>query len=263
MGQGPRIEYPLSGPLHGDLQLVNLEYFWKTRSIPWLLMPWRPASPGHQQPWYWFCRMNWSLYSMTKDVNYLSHLSIDEWKKMRIYFVVFPHNNPLHLWLIFPKVLSVKLWIFQSILKSKASQLNKHLKLDWRLFRYFGNASQINHWLKCFATGDIYNGFFLHKNNGSSQATLVSSGATADSISNFWILKWALHATHLLKLLDKMCKYEMDLMSILEDTERTRFCPQTDKVILVYPPFNFNQWVLRHDLRLCDWQVLIQNPAQV
>ena len=48
-------------------------------------------------------------------------------------------------------------------------------------------------------------------------------------ISNFWILKWALHATHLLKLLDKMCKYEMDPMSILEDTERTRFYPQTDR----------------------------------
>ena len=26
-----------------------------------------------------------------------------------------------------------------------------------------------------------------------------------------------------------MCKYEMDPMSILEDTERTRFCPQTDR----------------------------------
>ena len=48
-------------------------------------------------------------------------------------------------------------------------------------------------------------------------------------ISNFWILKWVLHATHLLKLLDKMCKYEMDTMSIVEDTERTRFCPQTDR----------------------------------
>ena len=63
----------------------------------------------------------------------------------------------------------------------------------------------------------------------------------------FWILKRALHETHLLKLLDKMCKYEMDPMSIVEDTERTLFCPQTDrrtdgqtdKVIPVYPPFNF------------------------
>ena len=42
-------------------------------------------------------------------------------------------------------------------------------------------------------------------------------------ISNFWIL------THLLKLLDKICKYEMDPTSIIEDTERTRFCPQTDR----------------------------------
>ena len=38
-----------------------------------------------------------------------------------------------------------------------------------------------------------------------------------------------LHMTHLLKLLDKMCKYEMDPMSIVEDTERTRFGPQTDR----------------------------------
>ena len=37
--------------------------------------------------------------------------------------------------------------------------------------------------------------------------------------SNFLILKRALHATHLLKLLDKMCKYEMDPMSIVEDTD--------------------------------------------
>ena len=56
-------------------------------------------------------------------------------------------------------------------------------------------------------------------------------------ISIFLILKQALHTTHLLKLLDKTCKYEMDPMSIVEDTERTQFCPQTDKVIRVYPPF--------------------------
>ena len=48
-------------------------------------------------------------------------------------------------------------------------------------------------------------------------------------ISNFLILKRALHTTHLLKLLDKMCKYEMDPMRIVEDTERTRFCPQMDR----------------------------------
>ena len=38
-----------------------------------------------------------------------------------------------------------------------------------------------------------------------------------------------------------MCKYEMDPASIVEDTEQTRFCPQTDrrtadKVKPVYPP---------------------------
>ena len=33
----------------------------------------------------------------------------------------------------------------------------------------------------------------------------------------------------LLKLLDKMCKYEKDLTSICEDTERTQFCPQIDR----------------------------------
>ena len=40
-----------------------------------------------------------------------------------------------------------------------------------------------------------------------------------------------------------MCKYEMDPTSIVEDTEWTRFCPQTDRqtdeLKPVYPPFNF------------------------
>ena len=35
-------------------------------------------------------------------------------------------------------------------------------------------------------------------------------------------LKWVLHTTHLPKLLDKMYKYEMDLTSIVEDTEQKR-----------------------------------------
>ena len=32
-----------------------------------------------------------------------------------------------------------------------------------------------------------------------------------------------------MKLRDKMCKYEMDPMSIVEETEGTRFCPQMDR----------------------------------
>ena len=48
--------------------------------------------------------------------------------------------------------------------------------------------------------------------------------------SNFLILKKnTLHKTRPLKLLDKVCKYKMDPASIVEDTKRTRFCPQTDR----------------------------------
>ena len=62
--------------------------------------------------------------------------------------------------------------------------------------------------------------------------------------SNFLILKKTSHAAHLLKLLDKMCIYEMELVSVVEDTEQTPFCPQMDRrtngqkdnVKPVYPP---------------------------
>ena len=48
-------------------------------------------------------------------------------------------------------------------------------------------------------------------------------------ISYFSILYKSLHETHLVKPFDKMWKCEMDPASIVEDTERTRFCPQTDR----------------------------------
>ena len=47
-------------------------------------------------------------------------------------------------------------------------------------------------------------------------------------ISNLWVL----HVTHLLKMFDKMCKYEIDPASVVEDTKPTWFCPrdgQTDR----------------------------------
>ena len=47
--------------------------------------------------------------------------------------------------------------------------------------------------------------------------------------SNLLFLIRIVHATHTLKLLDKICKYEMDPASIIEDTERTRFYPQTGR----------------------------------
>ena len=45
----------------------------------------------------------------------------------------------------------------------------------------------------------------------------------------FLILKQTLQAIHILKLLDKLRKYEMDPTSIVGDTEWTRFCPQMDR----------------------------------
>ena len=46
--------------------------------------------------------------------------------------------------------------------------------------------------------------------------------------SNFEILQETLHATHLLKLLDKMCKYEMDPTRTVGSTEQTRDVGRTD-----------------------------------
>ena len=49
-------------------------------------MPWRRKEPGHQQPWYWQCKINGSLSSMRKDFNYLHHLSMEKWQKIPVYF---------------------------------------------------------------------------------------------------------------------------------------------------------------------------------
>ena len=58
------------------------------------------------------------------------------------------------------------------------------------------------------------------------------------------------HATHLQKLVDKMWKYEMDPASIVNNTEQTQFCPQTNrwtdgwtyKVKPVYPLNFIEAW---------------------
>ena len=46
--------------------------------------------------------------------------------------------------------------------------------------------------------------------------------------SNFQIFHETLHATHLLKLLDKMCKYEIDPTRTVGATERTQDAGRTD-----------------------------------
>ena len=60
--------------------------------------------------------------------------------------------------------------------------------------------------------------------------------------SNFKILQETLHATHLLKLLDKIYKYEMDPARTVGATERTRDVGRTDGRL---------QWNLLHH---CKWR---------
>ena len=73
---------------HLTLLVLKLKSTRRIRSILGLLMPWFLASPGDQQPCYWICRMNGSLYYMRKDFNDLIHLSIANWYKMQIYFLI-------------------------------------------------------------------------------------------------------------------------------------------------------------------------------
>ena len=58
-------------------------------------MPWLLASPGHQQPWYWLCRIDRSLSYSRRNVNYLCLLSVEEWKKCK-YMFMFPLKNLAH-----------------------------------------------------------------------------------------------------------------------------------------------------------------------
>ena len=45
------------GMFHLTLNVQGLSYPGLNKSISWLLMPWLLASPGHQQPWYWLCKL--------------------------------------------------------------------------------------------------------------------------------------------------------------------------------------------------------------
>ena len=59
-----------------------------TRSISWLLIPWLLTSPGHQQPWYWLCRIGMFLSYLRKDFNYLHRINVEKWDKKWIYVYV-------------------------------------------------------------------------------------------------------------------------------------------------------------------------------
>ena len=69
------------------LNIQGLGYSGLTKLISWLLLPWLLASSGHQHPWYWLCRTVKLLSYMRKDVNYLCHVSQDEWYELYMFLI--------------------------------------------------------------------------------------------------------------------------------------------------------------------------------
>ena len=69
------------------------KYSNRIRSIWWPTMPWSLELSGHQQPWYWLCRINRSLSSMMKDFNYLYHFSVKNVRKSLYMFMLLPNNS--------------------------------------------------------------------------------------------------------------------------------------------------------------------------
>ena len=59
------------------LNVRGPSYLGLTRSISWLLMPWLLPSPGHQQPWYWLCRICRSWSYLRKDFKYLCQINVE------------------------------------------------------------------------------------------------------------------------------------------------------------------------------------------
>ena len=59
------------------LNVRRPSYLGLTRSISWLPMPWLLMSPGHQQPWYWLCRICRSNSYLRKDFKYLCYINVE------------------------------------------------------------------------------------------------------------------------------------------------------------------------------------------
>ena len=55
--------------------------------IPWLLMPWLLASPGHQHTWHCIYRINRSLRLPLRDFNCLHHTCWEKIKNAYIFFM--------------------------------------------------------------------------------------------------------------------------------------------------------------------------------
>ena len=67
-------------------ELVQYQFCWWIGSLGGQVITWPPKEPGHQQPWYRVCRINWSVFSVRKDFNFLY-----QWLQiiLLIYFYVF------------------------------------------------------------------------------------------------------------------------------------------------------------------------------
>ena len=65
---------------HSTMLTLNVRgpsYLGLTRSISWLLMSWLLTLPGHQQPWYWLCRICRPWSYLRKDFMYLCHINVE------------------------------------------------------------------------------------------------------------------------------------------------------------------------------------------
>ena len=78
----------LSARSKSNILVQKLVYFMQTTSISCLQMPWPLASPDHQQPCYWLCRMNMSLHIMRAELNCIHNFSFKKLCIMQIYFCV-------------------------------------------------------------------------------------------------------------------------------------------------------------------------------
>ena len=110
----------------------GLSYLSLTRRISCLLMPWLLALPGHQQPWYWLCKISKSWSYTGKDFNYLWHVSVEEWHKMWIHvYVSFQQFSMLRVkwWCCFWYVLFEMQHLLQSMDKNLSEILFKLISL--------------------------------------------------------------------------------------------------------------------------------------
>ena len=91
------------------LNVWGPSYIRLTMSASWWLIPWLLPSPGHQQPWYWLCKLGRSLSYMRKDFNYICHINEEEWHKIKIHVYTSSEKFKAHKELRAYRWLSVRL----------------------------------------------------------------------------------------------------------------------------------------------------------